>query len=209
MDETSPNTTTGVPGGGAQGDRSQGGEAQGGEAQRGEAQRGGAPGSEAPGSDGRSGAPAGVIDIKGILTAIPHRHPFLLIDRVVDVVLGESATGIKNVSANEPFFAGHFPNHPVMPGVLIIECMAQTSAVLVVTTLGPEAQGKIVYFMSIDMAKFRRPVMPGDQLRIEVSRKQQRGQVWKFQGYAKVDGRVVAEAVYSAMIMDRAPPLGG
>ena len=189
MDETSPNTTTGAPAGGTQ---------------RGEARGGGIHGGGAEG-----GAPAGVIDIKGILTAIPHRYPFLLIDRVVDVVLGGSATGIKNVSANEPFFAGHFPNHPVMPGVLIIECMAQTSAVLVVTTLGPEAQGKIVYFMSIDMAKFRRPVMPGDQLRIEVSRKQQRGQVWKFQGYAKVDGRVVAEAVYSAMIMDRAPPLGG
>jgi 3-hydroxyacyl-[acyl-carrier-protein] dehydratase len=173
--------------------------AQMGGAQMGGAQRGGA----------QAGATVGVVDTKGILTAIPHRYPFLLIDRVVDVVLGESATGIKNVSANEPYFAGHFPNHPVMPGVLIIECMAQTSAVLVVTTLGPEAQGKIVYFMSIDMAKFRRPVMPGDQLRIEVSRKQQRGQVWKFQGYAKVDGRVVAEAVYSAMIMDRAPPLGG
>jgi 3-hydroxyacyl-[acyl-carrier-protein] dehydratase len=148
-----------------------------------------------------------VIDIKGILTAIPHRYPFLLIDRMVDVILGESATGIKNVSVNEPFFAGHFPNHPVMPGVLIIECMAQTSAALVVTTLGPDAAGKVVYFMSIDGAKFRRPVMPGDQLRIEVTKKQKRGAVWKFQGVAKVDGTVVAEAVYSAMIMDRAVPL--
>jgi 3-hydroxyacyl-[acyl-carrier-protein] dehydratase len=147
-----------------------------------------------------------VIDIKGILTAIPHRFPFLMIDRVVDLILGESATGIKNVSVNEPFFAGHFPNHPVMPGVLIIEAMAQTSAVVVVTTLGPDAAGKLVYFMSIDSAKFRRPVMPGDQIRVEVSRKQRRGPVWKFQGIAKVDGVIVAEAVYSAMIMNRAAP---
>jgi 3-hydroxyacyl-[acyl-carrier-protein] dehydratase len=149
----------------------------------------------------------GVVDIKGIMTAIPHRYPFLLIDRMVDVVVGESATGIKNVSVNEPFFAGHFPNHPVMPGVLIIECMAQTSAVLVVTTLGSEAAGKVVYFMSIDGAKFRRPVMPGDQMRVEVTRKHRRGPVWKFQGVAKVDGVVVAEAVYSAMIMNRAAPI--
>ena len=154
-----------------------------------------------------SKTPAGVIDIKGILTAIPHRFPFLMIDRVVDLVAGESATGIKNVSVNEPFFAGHFPNHPVMPGVLIIESMAQTAAVLVVTTLGPDAAGKLVYFMSIDGAKFRRPVVPGDQIRVEVVRKQRRGPVWKFQGTARVDGVVVAEAVYSAMIMDRAAPI--
>ncbi len=152
-------------------------------------------------------ATRGVLDIKGIMTAIPHRYPFLLIDRVVDLVPGESATGIKNVSVNEPFFAGHFPNHPVMPGVLIIESMAQTSAALVVTTLGPDAAGKVVYFMSIDGAKFRRPVVPGDQLHVEVMRKQRRGPVWKFQGVAKVDGAVVAEAVYSAMIMDRAAPV--
>ena len=148
-----------------------------------------------------------VVDIKGILAAIPHRYPFLLIDRIVDLIHGESATGIKNVSVNEPFFAGHFPNHPVMPGVLIIESMAQTSAALVVTTLGPDAAGKVVYFMSIDGAKFRRPVMPGDQLHVEVTRKQRRGPVWKFQGVAKVDGAIVAEAVYSAMIMDRAAPI--
>jgi 3-hydroxyacyl-[acyl-carrier-protein] dehydratase len=157
----------------------------------------------------REGTPAagGVIDIKGIMTAIPHRYPFLMIDRVVDLVMGESATGIKNVSVNEPYFAGHFPNHPVMPGVLIIESMAQTSAVLVVTTLGPEAQGKVVYFMSVDGAKFRRPVMPGDQMRVEVTMKQRRGPVWKFQGVAKVGDVVVAEAVYSAMLMDRAAPV--
>lgn len=157
---------------------------------------------------GDAAAPAGeVVDIKGILTAIPHRYPFLLIDRVVDLIRGESAVGIKNVTVNEPFFAGHFPNHPVMPGVLIIESMAQTAAVLVVSTLGPEAAGKVVYFMSIDGAKFRRPVTPGDQLRVAVSRKQRRGPVWKFEGVAKVGDAVVAEAVYSAMIMDRAPDL--
>jgi 3-hydroxyacyl-[acyl-carrier-protein] dehydratase len=152
-------------------------------------------------------APGVVVDIKGILTAIPHRYPFLLIDRVIDLIPDESATGIKNVSVNEPFFAGHFPNHPVMPGVLIIESMAQTSAVLVVTTLGADAAGKVVYFMSIDGAKFRRPVMPGDQLHVEVKKKQRRGPVWKFQGIAKVGGAIVAEAVYSAMIMDRAAPI--
>jgi 3-hydroxyacyl-[acyl-carrier-protein] dehydratase len=148
-----------------------------------------------------------IIDIKGILAAIPHRYPFLLIDRVVDLVVDQSATGIKNVSVNESFFAGHFPNHPVMPGVLIIESMAQTSAVLVVETLGADAAGKVVYFMSIDGAKFRRPVMPGDQLRVEVVKQRRRGPVWKFQGTARVDGAVVAEAVYSAMIMDRADPI--
>jgi 3-hydroxyacyl-[acyl-carrier-protein] dehydratase len=159
-------------------------------------------------TDTRDGSPAGgAIDIMGILAAIPHRYPFLLIDRMVDVVPGESATGIKNVSVNESFFAGHFPGHPVMPGVLIIECMAQTSAILVVRTLGPDAAGKVVYFMSIDGAKFRHPVVPGDQMRVEVSKKQRRGPVWKFQGTAKVDGVVVAEAVYSAMIMDRAAPV--
>lgn len=144
------------------------------------------------------------VDIKGILRAIPHRYPFLLIDRVVDLIDGESATGIKNVSINEPFFEGHFPNHPVMPGVLIVECMAQTTAVLVVETLGEEAAGKVVYFMSIDSAKFRRPVTPGDQLHIHVTKQRRRGPVWRFEGVAKVDGAVAAEAVFSAMIMDRA-----
>src|ERR1700680_3686830 len=119
-----------------------------------------------------SGKTIELIDIHRIMHDIPHRHPFLMLDRVVDVVLNRSAIGVKNVSVNESFFAGHFPNHPVMPGVLIIECMAQTSACLVVTTLGSEAQGKVVYFMSIDSAKFRRPVVPGDQMRVEVSRKQ-------------------------------------
>ena len=153
-------------------------------------------------------APAGAtidrIDIAGIMAAIPHRYPFLMLDRVVDLVLGESAIGIKNVSANENFFQGHFPGHPVMPGVLIVEAMAQTAAILVVETLGEDAKGRLVYFMSIEGATFRRPVVPGDQLRIHISKQQQRGMVWKFYGEAKVDGVVVAEATYTAMIRNRA-----
>ena len=142
------------------------------------------------------------IDISRIMKAIPHRYPFLLIDRVVDIVLNSSAIGVKNVSINEGFFQGHFPAHPVMPGVLIIESMAQTAAVLVVETLGPDAQGKVVYFMSIDSAKFRRPGVPGDQLRVHVVKQRNRGNVWKFHAIARVDGVSVAEATYAAMIMD-------
>ncbi|MDQ2762198.1 MAG: 3-hydroxyacyl-ACP dehydratase FabZ [Pseudomonadota bacterium] len=142
-------------------------------------------------------------DLARIMHAIPHRYPFLMIDRVIDVVRDRSAIGIKNVSVNEPFFQGHFPQHPVMPGVLIIESMAQTAAVLVVETLGPESAGKVVYFMSIDGAKFRRPVVPGDQLRIHVTKERNRGNVWKFHAIARVEGTSVAEATYAAMIMDR------
>ena len=142
-------------------------------------------------------------DIKQIMEAIPHRYPFLLIDRVVDMELGERATGIKNVSINEGFFQGHFPKEPVMPGVLIVESMAQTAAVLVVRTLGPDSAGKVVYFMTIEGAKFRRPVVPGDQLRIEVTKVRSRGNVWKFRSVAKVDATSVAEATFAAMIMDR------
>ena len=160
------------------------------------------PATEAVSSD----ATIDVVDIARIMHAIPHRYPFLLIDRVVDVVHNRSAIGIKNVSVNELFFAGHFPDHPVMPGVLIIESMAQTAAVLVVETLGPNAAGKLVYFMSIEGAKFRRPVVPGDQLRIHVTKERNRGNVWKFNAIARVDGVSVAEATYAAMIMDRAPP---
>ncbi|HZF76583.1 MAG TPA: 3-hydroxyacyl-ACP dehydratase FabZ [Acetobacteraceae bacterium] len=142
-------------------------------------------------------------DIARIMQAIPHRYPFLLVDRVVDVVPDRGAVGIKNVTINENYFQGHFPQHPVMPGVLIIESMAQTAAVLVVETLGPSAQGKLVYFMTVDNAKFRKPVVPGDQLRIHVTKERQRGNIWKFTAEAKVDGKVVAEATYAAMILDR------
>jgi 3-hydroxyacyl-[acyl-carrier-protein] dehydratase len=142
------------------------------------------------------------IDIERITQMIPHRYPFLMIDRVVEVVPDATAVGIKNVSINEPYFQGHFPQRPVMPGVLIIEAMAQTAAVLVVHTLGINAEGKLVYFMSVDSARFRRPVVPGDQLRIHVSKERSCGNVWKFSGEAKVNGTLVAEATYAAMIMD-------
>ena len=152
---------------------------------------------------GSTAAESGLsIDLAGIMRAIPHRYPMLLIDRIDDVVLDQSATGIHAVSVNEPFFQGHFPGHPVMPGVLIIECMAQTAAVLVFQTLGPQAAGRLVYFMTIEGAKFRRPVVPGNVLRIHVTKQRQRGNVWKFSGVAKVDGVSVAEATYSAMIID-------
>ena len=149
-----------------------------------------------------------LLDIERIMQAIPHRYPFLMIDRVVDLVKGQSAIGIKNVSVNENFFPGHFPGHPVMPGVLIIEAMAQTAAVLVMETLGADAWGRVVYFMSVAGAKFRRPVQPGDQLRIHVARQQQRGTVWKFHAVARVDGVAVAEASYAAMIMHRVSDAG-
>jgi 3-hydroxyacyl-[acyl-carrier-protein] dehydratase len=142
------------------------------------------------------------VDIAGIMLAIPHRYPFLLIDRVVDLIKNVSAIGIKNVSINEGFFQGHFPHHPVMPGVLIIESMAQTAAVLVVETLGAEARGKVVYFMSVEGAKFRRPVVPGDQVHVHVVKQRNRGNVWKFHAIARVDGASVAEATFAAMIMD-------
>lgn len=144
-----------------------------------------------------------IVDLAGILEAIPHRYPFLLVDRVLDLVPGRSAVGLKNVTVNEGFFQGHFPHHPVMPGVLIIESMAQTAAVLVVKTLGPDSAGKLVYFMTIEGAKFRRPVLPGDQLRVHVTVERSRGNVWKFRGTARVDGTSVAEATFAAMIMDK------
>ena len=147
-------------------------------------------------------AVADTVDVTRIMQMIPHRYPFLLIDRVVDIVAGESATGIKNVSINENYFQGHFPRDPVMPGVLIIEAMAQTAAVLVVHTLGPASEGKLVYFMSIDNARFRRPVLPGDCLRVRVTKQRNRGNVWKFEGRAEVGGQLAAEAVFAAMILD-------
>ena len=142
------------------------------------------------------------IDILRVMEMIPHRFPFMMIDKVIDVITNVSAIGVKNVSFNEPFFQGHFPQRPVMPGVLIIESMAQTAAVLVVHTLGPNAERKLVYFMSIDSARFRKPVGPGDTLYIHVVKQQSRGNVWKFRGEARTNGTLVAEATYSAMILD-------
>ena len=141
------------------------------------------------------------IEVDEIMQMIPHRYPFLLIDRVKNVVFDTSAVGIKNVTVNEPFFQGHFPGHPIMPGVLLIEAMAQTSAVLVIKTTGKVA-GSVVYFMTVDNARFRKPVRPGDQVKLHVEKVRNRGNVWKFKGEARVDGRLMAEAAYSAMIVD-------
>jgi len=141
------------------------------------------------------------IDIQRIMEMIPHRFPFLMIDKVVDAVPNVRATGIKNLSINEYYFQGHFPVRPVMPGVLIIEAMAQTAAVLVVHTLGHESEGKLVYFMSVDNARFRRPVFPGDCLHVHVTKQRNRGNVWKFEGRAEVGGQLMAEAVFAAMIL--------
>ncbi len=147
--------------------------------------------------------PDTVIEVARIMEMIPHRYPFLLVDRIVNLVPGATATGLKNVTFNEPYFAGHFPGVPVMPGVLIIESMAQTSALLVVATLGPDAEGKLVYFMSIDGARFRKPVVPGDSMLVTVKRLQNRRNVWKFSCCAKVENNLVAEATIAAMIMDK------
>ena len=143
-----------------------------------------------------------IINIKKIIKMMPHRYPFLLIDRLIDIKNDEYAIGLKNVTINEPFFMGHFPGKKVMPGVLIIESMAQTSGALVVSSYGDKAMGKLVYFMSIDKARFRKLVVPGDQLFIEVKKKQARKLVWKFDCIARVDDQIVAEATITAMIVD-------
>lgn len=143
-----------------------------------------------------------MINIERIMEMIPHRYPFLMIDRMEEVIANESAIGIKNVSVNEPHFQGHFPGRPVMPGVLLIEAMAQTAAVLVVETLGPDAEGKLVYFMTIDDARFRQPVVPGDTVKVHVTKLQNRRNVWKFRGEAKVGDKLCAEATFAAMILD-------
>lgn len=141
-------------------------------------------------------------DINLIQRLIPHRYPFLFIDKVVDIDGFNSAKGIKNVTINEPFFQGHFPGKPIMPGVTIIEAMAQTSAVLVSMGLNAEDAGLLVYFMSVEKCKFRRMVVPGDVLELQVTTLRGRpgGKVWKFQGVASVDGEVACEAEFAAMI---------
>ncbi len=142
------------------------------------------------------------IDVNRIMQMIPHRYPILMVDRILEFVPGERVVGLKNVTINEPHFQGHFPGFPVMPGVLIIEAMAQTAACLVVETLGEEAEGKLVYFMTIDQARFRKPVVPGDSVHIHATKLQTRRNVWKFLGEAKVGDALCAEATFSAMIMD-------
>jgi 3-hydroxyacyl-[acyl-carrier-protein] dehydratase len=143
-----------------------------------------------------------IIDVQQIQGLIPHRYPFLLVDRIVELVEGKSAVGLKNVTINEPHFQGHFPSFPIMPGVLIVEAMAQTAGSLVVKTLGEKAEGKIVFFMSVEEAKFRKPVVPGDALYIHIEIIKGRGAIWKFKGVAKVDDKVHAEAIFTAMIMN-------
>lgn len=135
------------------------------------------------------------MDIHQILEHLPHRYPFLLVDRVLDVVPGERITALKNVTINEPFFPGHYPHHPVMPGVLIIEALAQTAAILSFKTMGGKPDDKSVYyFVGIDNARFKRPVSPGDQLIFDVSITANKRGIWKFAAVAKVDGQVAAEA---------------
>lgn len=141
-------------------------------------------------------------DIKDIMKYLPHRYPFLLVDRIIDMYKDESAIGIKNVSFNENFFQGHFPEHPVFPGVLLIEGMAQTAGALCVANLEDQADEQLVYFMGIDRARFRRPVVPGDQVHYHVQKIRNRGRVWRFAAEAKVAGERVAEAEISATIVD-------
>ena len=141
-------------------------------------------------------------DIQMIQRILPHRYPFLLVDKVIDIVGTTSATGIKNVSMNEPHFQGHFPGTPIMPGVTIVEAMAQTSAVMVGLTMELEDKDLLIYFMGIDKCKFRRKVIPGDVLKLELktTRGKPGGKVWKFEGLATVDGEMAAEAEFTAMM---------
>lgn len=134
---------------------------------------------------------------------LPHRYPFLLVDRIVELELGRRIVGVKNVTINEGFFAGHFPGHPIMPGVLIVEAMAQVGGVLLMRTLNAKAEKKVIYFTGIDRAKFRRPVRPGDQLRIEMEIVQLRRQLCRMRGTAQVEGNLAAEAELSSVVVDR------
>lgn len=143
------------------------------------------------------------LDVMRVMQLLPHRYPMLMIDGLRDIVPGLSATGIKNVTINEPFFQGHFPGRPVMPGVLIVEAMAQTSGALIMHTAGDVTDSKLVYFMTIDKCRFRKPVVPGDTLLLHVSLIHKRGPVSKFHGEARVNGQLMAEADYSAMIVDK------
>jgi 3-hydroxyacyl-[acyl-carrier-protein] dehydratase len=140
-------------------------------------------------------------DIQRLLTALPHRYPFLLVDRIVEARGDEYGVGVKNVTVNEPQFQGHFPGRPVMPGVLLIEAMAQTAGALCVASQADAATPSVVYLMTIDKAKFRKPVVPGDQVRLHMTRIAKKRNMWWFRGEAKVDGALVCEAEVSAMLV--------
>ncbi len=142
-----------------------------------------------------------MINTKEIQELLPHRYPFLLVDKIIELEPGKRAVGIKNVTINEGFFQGHFPGNPIMPGVLIIEALAQVGGILAFRS--GVTPGKTVYFMTIEKAKFRKPVVPGDQLKLEVSILHQRSQVWKFTGNAIVDDKIAAEAEFTAMVTDK------
>ena len=143
-----------------------------------------------------------VADIQRIMTALPHRYPFLMVDRIRDINGDDSCVGLKNVTINEPHFLGHFPEQPVMPGVLLIEGMAQTAGALCVLAQAITSRPKLVYFMTIDNAKFRKPVVPGDTVEYHVRKVRRRSNIWKFAAEARVDGAKVAEAEVSAMLVD-------
>lgn len=145
-----------------------------------------------------------MLSIQDVMNLLPHRYPFLLIDRILEFEPGKRVVGLKNVTINEPFFQGHFPGHPIMPGVLLLEAMAQTGGVLALKSIPEEdVKKKVLYFMSIDKAKFRKPVTPGDQVRFELDMIRERGAVKSFKAVATVDGAVVAEAEMMAMIVDK------
>ncbi|MDX2083572.1 MAG: 3-hydroxyacyl-ACP dehydratase FabZ [Rickettsiales bacterium] len=144
-----------------------------------------------------------IIGIEKILQLLPHRYPFLLVDKIVSLELGKKIVGIKNVTFNEPHFMGHFPNHPIMPGVMIIEAMAQAGALIMIAAPDFDPTGKLVYFMSIDNAKFRKPVIPGDVLELHIEVVQSRSNICKLSGVGMVAGEKVAEAQFSAMIVDK------
>jgi 3-hydroxyacyl-[acyl-carrier-protein] dehydratase len=149
-----------------------------------------------------SGETLEAIGIKELLAALPHRYPFLLVDRIVDIRGDEHGIGIKNVTANEPQFVGHFPNNPVMPGVLLLEGMAQTAGTLCIRSLPGQVKPGLVYFLTIDKAKFRKPVLPGDVLEYHMNKIKQRRNMWWFRGEAKVGAEIVAEAELGAMIAE-------